>query len=239
MRLDRVLGHVGYGSRKEVQQLIKKKKVSVDGAIVKKVDVNVNPATQNIQVAGEAIDYQEFYYYLLNKPDGYISATEDPRDATVLDLLEERDRNKELFPVGRLDKDTEGLLLLTNDGKLAHALLSPKKHIDKLYYAKVQGEIVEDDCRAFEQGITMRDGTAYKPGKLEILSSGEMSEVLVTIKEGKFHQVKRMIQAVGKEVVYLKRLQMGELKLPEDLSLGEYRQINEEERKILEPFMTH
>lgn len=239
MRLDRVLGHVGYGSRKEVQQLIKKKKVSVDGAIVKKVDVNVNPATQNIQVAGEAIDYQEFYYYLLNKPDGYISATEDPRDATVLDLLEERDRNKELFPVGRLDKDTEGLLLLTNDGKLAHALLSPKKHIDKLYYAKVQGEIVEDDCRAFEQGITMRDGTAYKPGKLEILSSGEMSEVLVTIKEGKFHQVKRMIQAVGKEVVYLKRLQMGELKLPQDLSLGEYRQINEEERKILEPFMTH
>lgn len=239
MRLDRVLGHVGYGSRKEVQQLIKKKKVSVDGAIVKKVDVNVNPATQIIQVAGEAIDYQEFYYYLLNKPDGYISATEDPRDATVLDLLEERDRNKELFPVGRLDKDTEGLLLLTNDGKLAHALLSPKKHIDKLYYAKVQGEIVEDDCRAFEQGITMRDGTAYKPGKLEILSSGEMSEVLVTIKEGKFHQVKRMIQAVGKEVVYLKRLQMGELKLPQDLSLGEYRQINEEERKILEPFMTH
>lgn len=239
MRLDRVLGHVGYGSRKEVQQLIKKKKVSVDGAIVKKVDVNVNPATQIIQVAGEAIDYQEFYYYLLNKPDGYISATEDPRDATVLDLLEERDRNKELFPVGRLDKDTEGLLLLTNDGKLAHALLSPKKHIDKLYYAKVQGEIVEEDCRAFEQGITMRDGTAYKPGKLEILSSGEMSEVLVTIKEGKFHQVKRMIQAVGKEVVYLKRLQMGELKLPEDLSLGEYRQINEEERKILEPFMTH
>ena len=229
MRLDKVLGHVGYGSRKEVQKLIKSKKVTVDDKCVVKSEANVNPETQRICVSGKAIDYQEFYYYLLNKPAGYVSATEDPKDETVIDLLAQIDRNKEPFPVGRLDKDTEGLLVLTNNGKLAHDLLSPKKHVDKTYYAKVKGEMVAEDIEIFANGMTLKDGTTYRPGKLEIISSGEFSEIYVTISEGKFHQVKKMVQFVGKEVVYLKRIQMGQLKLPEDLELGEYRQLTQEE----------
>ena len=229
MRLDKVLGHVGYGSRKDVQKLIKSKKVTVDGKSVIKSEANVDPTTQEICVFGEAIDYQEFYYYILNKPAGYVSATEDPRDETVIDLLETIDRNKELFPVGRLDKDTEGLLMLTNNGKLAHDLLSPKKHVDKVYYAKVKGEMVPEDVTTFAEGITLKDGTTYRPGKLEIISSGEFSEIYVTISEGKFHQVKKMVQYVGKEVVYLQRVQMGQFRLPKDLALGEYRQLTPDE----------
>lgn len=234
MRLDKVLGHVGYGSRKEVQKLIKSKKVTVDGKCIAKSEANVNPLTQEICISGERIDYQEFYYYILNKPAGYVSATEDPRDETVIDLLEMIDRNKELFPVGRLDKDTEGLLMLTNDGKMAHDLLSPKKHVDKTYYAKVKGEMVPEDIEIFAKGMTLNDGTTYRPGKLEIVSSGEFSEIYVTISEGKFHQVKKMVQYVGKEVVYLKRIQMGQFKLPEDLGLGEYRQLTAEELEALQ-----
>lgn len=229
MRLDKVLGHVGYGSRKEVQKMIKAKKVTVDGKCVTKSETNVNPEVQEICVSGKPIDYKDFYYYLLHKPAGYVSATEDPRDETVIDLLAPMDRNKELFPVGRLDKDTEGLLVLTNNGKLAHDLLSPKKHVDKIYYAKVKGEMVPDDIEIFAQGMTLKDGTTYRPGKLEIISSGEYSEIYVTISEGKFHQVKKMVHYVGKEVVYLKRIQMGQLKLPETLELGEYRQLTNEE----------
>lgn len=229
MRLDKVLGHVGYGSRKEVQKMIKSKKVTVDGKCVVKSEANVNPEIQEICVNGKPIDYQEFYYYLLHKPAGYVSATEDPRDETVIDLLAPIDRNKELFPVGRLDKDTEGLLVLTNNGKLAHDLLSPKKHVDKIYYAKVKGEMVQEDVETFAQGMTLKDGTTYRPGKLEIISSGEFSEIYVTISEGKFHQVKKMVQYVGKEVVYLKRIQMGQLKLPDELELGAYRQLTDEE----------
>lgn len=234
MRLDKVLAHIGYGSRKEVQKLIKNKKVTVDGKVVIKSEANVQPKSQVICVLGEAIDYQEFYYYLLNKPAGYISATEDPSDETVIDLLEQMDRNKELFPVGRLDKDTEGLLVLTNDGKLAHDLLSPKKHVEKTYYARVKGKMVPEDIDIFAEGMTLKDGTTYRPGKLEILSSGDMSEIYVTIQEGKFHQVKKMVQYVGKEVVYLKRIQMGQLKLPEDLEVGDYRQLTFDELTALQ-----
>ena len=234
MRLDKVLGHVGYGSRKEVQKLIKSKKVTVDGKCVVKSEANVNPETQEICISGEPIDYQEFYYYLLNKPAGYVSATEDSRDETVIDLLKQIDRNKELFPVGRLDKDTEGLLVLTNNGKLAHDLLSPKKHVDKTYYAKVKGKMVPEDIEIFAQGMSLNDGTTYRPGKLEIISSGEFSEIYVTISEGKFHQVKKMVQYVGKEVVYLQRIQMGLLKLPKDLKLGEYRKLTSEELEKLQ-----
>ena len=234
MRLDKVLGHVGYGTRKEVQKLIKSKKVTVNGKSVIKSEANVNPETDTICVSGEAIDYQTFYYYILNKPAGYVSATEAPRDETVIELLEVIDRNKELFPVGRLDKDTEGLLVLTNDGKMAHDLLSPKKHVDKIYYAKVMGEMVPEDIEVFAKGMTLNDGTTYKPGKLEILSSGKYSEILVTISEGKFHQVKKMVQFVGKEVIYLKRLQMGDLRLPDDLEIGAYRQLTLEELHALQ-----
>ena len=229
MRLDKILIHVGYGSRKEVQKMIKGKKVTVDGQIISKPESNINPNESEICIHGKPVDYQEFYYYILNKPGGYISATEDPNEPTVMDLLSIEDRNKELFPVGRLDKDTEGLLLLTNDGKMAHDLLSPKKHVDKTYYAKVKGQMIEEDIHIFAQGITLENGTTYQPGQLEIISSGEFSEVYVTIKEGKFHQVKKMVQFVGKEVVYLKRIQMGQLKLPNDLALGEYRKLTQEE----------
>ena len=234
MRLDKILIHAGYGSRKEVQKMIKAKKVTVDGKVIAKPESNVDPDKCSICLNGKPVDYQEFYYYILNKPGGYISATEDPHEPTVIDILDEVDRNKELFPVGRLDKDTEGLLLLTNDGKMAHDLLSPKKHVDKTYYAKVKGEMVPEDIEIFAQGMTLDNGTVYKPGKLEIISSGEFSEVYVTIKEGKFHQVKKMVQFVGKEVVYLQRIQMGELKLPQDLALGEYRKLTEEELNCLQ-----
>lgn len=233
MRLDKLLAHVGYGSRKEVQKLIKAKKVTVDGVTIAKSEANIDPYKSEIYISGKRVDYQEFYYYIMNKPGGYVSATEDSRDETVINLLDIEDRNKELFPVGRLDKDTEGLLLLTNDGKLAHDLLSPKKHVDKTYYAKVKGEMIAEDVDIFAKGMTLDNGTSYQPGKLEIISSGEFSEVYVTIKEGKFHQVKRMVQYVGKEVVYLKRIQMGELKLPDDLEIGEYRQLTPSELSLI------
>lgn len=233
MRLDKMLVHVGYGSRKEVQKLIKSKKVSVNNKLVSQPDFNVKVEEDVVKVQEKPVIYKEFYYYLLNKPSGYISATEDPVDETVLDLLTIQDKNKGLFPVGRLDKDTEGLLLLTNDGKLAHDLLSPKKHVDKVYYAKVKGKVVEKDIEIFKEGITLEKGTTYKPAKLEIITSDEdYSEIYVTIKEGKFHQVKKMVHFIGKEVVYLKRIQMGELKLPPTIQLGEYRELTLEELSL-------
>lgn len=233
MRLDKYLVHVGYGTRSAAQKVIKSKKVKVNDQIIIKPETSIDPETSTVEVNGERMDYEEFYYFILNKPGGYITATEDARDQTVLDLLEQRDQNKDVFPVGRLDKDTEGLLILTNDGKMAHSLLSPKHHVDKVYYAKVLGQMEEEDIKKFAMGITLNDGTTYEPGKLEIITSGTESEIYVTICEGKFHQVKRMVQAVGKEVVYLKRIQMGRLSLPEDLKLGTYRKMTREEIALL------
>ncbi|WP_054743256.1 pseudouridine synthase [Cellulosilyticum ruminicola] len=233
MRLDKYLVHVGYGTRSTVQKLIKGKKVQVNDSVVQKPETSINPDTAVVKVGGRIMDYQEFYYFILNKPGGYITATEDKKLPTVVDLLEEEDRNKDVAPVGRLDKDTEGLLVLTNDGKTTHEILSPKKHVDKVYYARVAGKVVTEDCAKFAAGMILEDGTVFAPGKLEIISSGEESEIYVTIKEGKFHQVKRMVQAIGKEVVYLKRIKMGNFSLPEDLEIGEYRQLTKEELKQL------
>ncbi len=233
MRLDKYLVHVGYGTRSTVQKVIKAKKVKVNDQIIIKPETSIDPVASIVEVNGEQMDYQEFYYFILNKPGGYITATEDDREQTVLDLLEQRDQNKEVFPVGRLDKDTEGLLILTNDGKMAHSLLSPKRHVDKVYYARVSGRMVEEDVEVFAKGITLNDGTTYEPGKLEIITSGEESEIYVIIREGKFHQVKRMVQAVGKEVIYLKRVKMGGFSLPEDLGLGAYRKMTQEELDLL------
>lgn len=234
IRLDKYLVHVGYGSRSEVQKLIRGKKIMINEKVITKPEFSFDPEVTEVYVRGEKAFYREFYYFILHKPQGVISATEDPRQETVIDLLEGLDRNKEVAPVGRLDKDTEGLLILTNDGKTTHALLSPKKHVDKLYYAKVAGQIVEEDIKAFAEGITYKEGVSYLPGKLEIISSNEeCSEIYVTIAEGKFHQVKRMVQAVGKEVTYLKRLKMGNLTLPEDLEVGAYRHMTEEEISLL------
>ena len=171
---------------------------------------------------------------MLNKPDGYISATFDKYDPIVLDLIDQSYLVFEPFPVGRLDKDTEGLLVLTNDGQLAHRVLSPKKHVPKTYYAKIQGKVTEEDILAFEKGVILDDGYETMPSQLKILKSDDMSEIELTIHEGKFHQVKRMFESVGKEVVYLKRLSMGKLKLDESLGLGEYRELTEEEVKLIE-----
>ncbi|MET4561995.1 pseudouridine synthase [Lysinibacillus parviboronicapiens] len=234
MRLDKLLANMGYGSRKEVKQLLKQKAVSVDGTYVKDAAMHVDPEKQDVSVFGERVLYTEFVYYMMNKPPGVISATEDLRDETVIDLLEPLHQHFQPFPVGRLDKDTEGLLLLTNDGVLAHNLLSPKKHVPKVYYALIEGIVTESDGEAFARGVELDDGYITKPGELVILKSAQQSEIELTIQEGKFHQVKRMFEAVGKRVTYLKRLSMGSLKLDDSLELGAYRELTIEELASLQ-----
>lgn len=234
MRLDKLLANMGYGSRKEVKQLLKQKAVTVDGAYVKDAALHVDPEKQDVSVFGERVVYTEFVYFMMNKPPGVISATEDVRDETVIDLLEPLHQHFQPFPVGRLDKDTEGLLLLTNDGQLAHNLLSPKKHVPKVYYAQIDGLVTEEDCKKFAQGVELDDGYVTKPGELIILKSDLQSEIELTIQEGKFHQVKRMFESVGKRVTYLKRLSMGSLKLDDNLALGEYRELTTKELTALQ-----
>lgn len=229
MRIDKFLSNMGFGSRKEVKILLKSKAVEVNGEIVRDPKVHVNEVTDLVAVEGEEIVYSEFIYLLMNKPQGVISATEDKYDQTVIDLLAEEDQHFEPFPVGRLDKDTEGFLLLTNDGKLAHELLSPKKHVDKRYFAIIDGRVTEEDGEAFQRGVMLDDGYVTKPAELNILESGTVSRIELTITEGKFHQVKRMFESVGKEVTYLKRLSMGPLQLDPELKLGEYRPLTEQE----------
>ncbi|MDP4172302.1 MAG: pseudouridine synthase [Bacillota bacterium] len=233
MRIDKLLANLGFGSRKEVKQLLKSGAVKVDDAVIKDAKAHVDPATQHVTLNGEHVEYKEFIYLMMNKPPGVLSATEDSRDKTVIDLLELNDQVYNPFPVGRLDKDTEGLLLITNDGQLSHRLLSPKKHVPKTYFAVIEGEVTEEDVEAFQEGVTLDDGYFTKPGQLTILKSGLMSDIELTITEGKFHQVKRMFEAVGKRVVYLKRLSMGPLALDESLELGEYRELTEEEIEML------
>lgn len=235
IRLDKYLADMGVGTRQEVKKYMKQGRVSVDGEMIKKPETKVDIEKSKVCFDGREVVYAEYEYYMLNKPAGVISATEDFHCETVIDLIESKKR-KDLFPVGRLDKDTEGLLLITNDGALAHRLLSPKKHVDKCYYAKVQGIVTEDDVIAFSKGVNI--GTSEEeewtmPGKLIIEKSDDISEIRLTIQEGKFHQVKRMFQAVGKEVIYLKRERMGTLRLDESLETGEYRQLTDEELKNL------
>ncbi|HZG70162.1 MAG TPA: pseudouridine synthase [Chondromyces sp.] len=236
MRLDKVLANLGYGSRKEVKKMLKDGGVTVNGETIQDAKTHVNPEEDQIVIYGETVRYREFIYLMMNKPPGVISATEDIREETVIDLLEIEDQVFEPFPVGRLDKDTEGLLLLTNDGQLSHQLLSPKKHVPKVYFAVIEGEVTEEDVERFKQGVTLDDGYVTKPAELNILKSGLRSDIEVTITEGKFHQVKRMFEAVGKRVVYLKRLSMGPLVLDETLELGEYRELTEEEVEKLKNY---
>ncbi|MGD6894921.1 pseudouridine synthase [Bacillus infantis] len=233
MRIDKVLANLGYGSRKEVKKLLKDGSVTVNDEKIKDAKQHVDPEKDLIRINGETVEYREFIYLMMNKPPGVISATEDNRDETVIDLLEAEDLIFEPFPVGRLDKDTEGLLLITNDGQLAHRLLSPKKHVPKTYFAVIDQEVTEEDVTAFRKGVILDDGYATKPGELNILKSGERSDIELTITEGKFHQVKRMFEAVGKKVVHLQRLSMGPLRLDETLELGEYRELTEEELQSL------
>ena len=232
-RIDKILSNMGYGSRKEVKELVKSGQVEVDGSVVKDSGLLVITDSQEILVEGKKLLYREFIYIMMNKPQGVISATEDNREHTVVDLLPEEYRAFDPFPVGRLDKDTEGLLLLTNDGQLSHRLLSPKKHVPKTYMARIQGRVTEADIEAFSLGVTLEDGYKTMASQLVVLERGNVSSIEVTIYEGKYHQVKRMFQAVGKEVIYLKRLSMGELKLDESLKLGEFRELTQNELEII------
>ncbi|ADL07409.1 pseudouridine synthase [Thermosediminibacter oceani] len=231
-RLDKVLSMAGYGSRKDVKKIIKRGEVEVNGRVVTDAGTPVAPAVDSISVSGELLIFKEHIYIMMNKPQGVISATHDRRETTVIDLLEDEFSHRNLFPVGRLDKDAEGLLLLTDDGQLAHRLLSPRKKVEKVYYVEVKGRLVEEDVKAFKEGVFLGDYRAL-PAKLEILEAGEVSSALVTIYEGKFHQIKRMMKARGKEVTYLKRLSMGPLKLDENLEPGEWRELTDEEIRIL------
>lgn len=228
IRLDKYLSEMGVGTRSEVKKYIRQGQVTIDGNVVKKPEEKVEEEIQSICVNGKTIGYKKYEYYMLNKPQGVVSATIDSHDKTVLELIESKKR-KDLFPVGRLDKDTEGLLLITNDGEMAHRLLSPKKHVDKVYYAKVDGKVTEETIRQFANGLKIGNEEFAKPSLLKILKSDTVSEIELTIQEGKFHQVKRMFHAVGMEVLFLKRLSMGSLVLDPDLKPGEYRLLEKEE----------
>lgn len=232
-RLDKVLSNFGYGTRKEIKTAVKNGIVSVDGVTVKDSGMHVDPESSVIRIGAETLNYKKYIYVMMNKPDGVISATEDKKWKTVVDILPEEFGIFDLFPVGRLDIDTEGLLIMTNDGPLAHELLAPKKHVPKKYYALVDGNVTEEDIGKFKQGLILEDGYKTLPADLEIIKSGEQSEIELVIYEGKFHQVKRMFEAVGKKVKYLKRVQMGKLKLDESLKTGESRELTEEELELL------
>ena len=235
-RLDKVIASTGRFSRREVKLLVRQGRVLVDGIPARSAEDKVDAEQVEIAVNGEVLTYRRFTWVMLNKPAGYLSATEDGRGATVLDLLPEELQRQGLFPVGRLDKDTVGLLLLTTEGGVAHDLLSPRHHVDKVYYARTDGRLTEEDCRAFEAGMTLADGLVCQSAGLEILTAGEESEALVTLREGKFHQVKRMLAARGKPVLYLERVKMGNLTLDPALSRGEFRFLTEEELSALRSF---
>lgn len=235
MRLDKLLSNMGAGSRKEVKLLLKAGAIQVDGEIVRDPKQHVDVETQQVLMYGEPVTYQKYIYLMMNKPPGVISATEDKRDETVIDLLFEDVTYFKPFPVGRLDKDTEGLLLLTNDGSFNHALMSPKKHVEKTYFAEVTGVLTQEDIEAVAAGVTLEDGYRAKPGKLVILSTTETDSTLeLTITEGKFHQVKRMMLALGKEVTFLKRRSIGRLELDPALALGDYRELTPAELSLFE-----
>ena len=225
MRLDKFLCDTAGFTRTEAKNAVKKGQIAVNGQVQKAADFKVKENTDTVTFQGRPLSYAAFHYYILHKPAGVITATEDKRESTVMDILRE-EKVKNLFPVGRLDKDTEGLLLITDDGELAHNLLSPKKHVDKEYLVKVRDSISEEDCRKLSEGVDIGDEKPTAPAKVERVAE---KEILLTIREGRFHQVKRMLQAVGNEVLYLKRLSMGSLRLPKDLEKGAYRPLSEDE----------
>jgi len=232
-RLDKILSNMGYGSRREIKEYAKEGRIKVNAEIAKDSSLKVDPYADLISFDGEKLKYTKYIYLMMNKPDGITSSTDDHFNETVIDIIDSKYRAFSPFPVGRLDKDTEGLLILTNDGQLAHELLSPRKHVDKTYYVEVDGYVDESYKEVFSSGIVLGDGYKTMPAKLEILESNFISKVKLTIREGKFHQVKRMFQAIGMEVLYLKRISMGELFLDDTLSSGDYRELSEDELMIL------
>lgn len=237
IRLDKYLADVGGGTRTKVKQLIRRGSVVVNDNLIRQADYKVDLDNDIVMVDGKRVSYEEFQYYMLNKPAGVVSARTDNRDKTVLELIDEGKR-RDLFPVGRLDKDTEGLLIITNDGKLANNLLAPGKHVDKCYYARIDGEVTEETVARFREGLDIGDEKLTAPARLTILSCNMTeetceSEIEITITEGRYHQIKRMFEAVGMKVTYLKRLSMGELKLDDSLLCGEYRKLSDSEIKLL------
>lgn len=273
IRLDKMLGNLGYGTRSGIKALVRQGAIAVNGARAKDPGMQIDPEADEVVLDGEKIVYRDTVYVLLNKPAGYVSATEDRRDRVVLELLDEEVNVLSPFPVGRLDKDTEGLLLLTNDGKLSHELLSPRKHVPKTYQALVEGAAGENDVGLFQEGVTLDDGYRTLPAHLRIVSVGQagtlpdhpearkaaermkkvsalrgpelqaaidagspLSWIELTIQEGKYHQVKRMFEAVGKKVLYLRRVAMGPLPLDESLEVGEWRELTEEEVTALREY---
>jgi 16S rRNA pseudouridine516 synthase len=235
-RLDKALGNLGIGTRKEVKTIIKSGSVKVNGAIETNSDRKIS-LEDILELDGEILNRQENYYFMMYKPVGCITATEDTRESTVMDYLSDRERRMYLFPVGRLDKDTEGLLLITSDGKLGHHLTSPRHHITKTYFARVQGKVSEQDQKAFQDGVVLDDGYKSKPAELDILISDEISEVRIRIQEGKFRQIRRMFESLGKLVIYLKREKMGTLELDPGLNPGEYRPLHPGELESLKKDM--
>ena len=237
IRLDKYLADMGKGTRSQLKEAARKGRIHVNGEVVKKADMKVKVPGDTVTFDGVPVSYVTMEYYMLNKPQGVVSATEDNRYQTVVDLIDEKNR-KDLFPVGRLDIDTEGLLIITNDGPLAHRLLAPKKHVDKVYFAVCDGHVPDSAVKDFAEGILLPDGLKCLPAKLEILKKTTqdekpVTEVHLTIREGKFHQVKRMMEAVGCPVLFLKRLTMGPIVLDPELKTGEYRPLTEKELELL------
>lgn len=232
IRLDKFLADAGQGTRSEVKIKLKQCRVRVNDEVVKKPEIKINPDTDKVSIDGKELVFEEFQYYMLNKPAGVVSATKDDRDKTVIELIGE-DKRRDLFPVGRLDKDTEGLLIITNDGALANSLLAPGKHVDKCYFARIDGRVTEDTVKSFENGLDIGDEKLTAPATLIIEESGEESLVRIIITEGRYHQVKRMFESVGMKVTYLKRLSMGSLCLDSSLGIGEYRRLTEHELDLL------
>ncbi len=233
VRLDKLLSNFGFGSRSEIKKMVRNGLVTIDGEVAGDPSMHVDPEKSVIVANGRTLNYRKFVYVMMNKPAGVVSATYDARLRTVVDLLPEELACFDLFPAGRLDIDTEGLLLLTNDGQLAHNLLSPKKHVAKRYYALVAGQVTEDDVAAFSEGVVLDDGYKTMPAELIIIRSGLRSETELVLHEGKYHQVKRMFEAVGKKVLYLKRIQIDGLRLDETLAPGECRELTPEELELL------
>lgn len=232
IRLDKFLTEMGVGTRSEVKKYIKAKQITVNGEIAFKPEIKIDENVDEVCFKGKQIHYQAYEYYLFYKPAGCVTATEDHLHRTVMDYIKNTAR-KDLFPVGRLDIDTEGLLLITNDGALAHELLSPSKHVKKTYFARIDGKVTKQDVKLFKEGIDIGEDKLTKPGDLKILVSDDISEIELTITEGKFHQVKRMFEAVDKKVIFLKRISFGSLRLPDDLKAGEYRALTGKELQEL------
>lgn len=228
-RLDKIIASQGFGSRKEAQSLIRNGKVQVNGKAVRLPDFKADAQADSITVGGASLAYKQFVYIMMNKPAGVVSASRDPKMKTVVDLVPEALFRRGLFPAGRLDRDTTGLLILTDDGDFAHRMLAPKKHVYKLYHAAIDGPVGEDEIKRFAEGVEFEDGTLCLPAELTVLEPGEQPIVEVRIREGKFHQVKKMFRAVGRTVLSLERVRIGSLALDPSLALGQSREMTQEE----------